>query len=628
MSRVRPKLARPAEGQEEVHRRGGKVSTETDRAAAPVLDPEYEDSSVGDRNELKFLKERQDLELEEVMQTLTCHIRKLWEAKVTTPEVRPSKSSSRKERWAVKDPASTKPQLVGKMEDSKIEDTESLTSERKPAELRRKSDEAKARDADQGTKSPAKVGVRKGLAAAPRSQEGQRNRKVLGEVLDRVREVGARRSLEHLKDAEKPGTEGRLRGAAGASLTLAADLSWAALEVGPQWGRVFSILKENGFDPKFLCRLELAFRCDGETQTFSDLRSLRKFSSQKAFLKDVLEEVFEQNANSCRGGSPHGRQKKRDSPPTTLECGAGDPAGDGLNFLFVKEAPSGSRGNLDALSGVTKFAGKERNRTLQVEELTPEEAALIQETEENFRRRVVSILRELREEVDNMGHRQAVTAATAGRCSLDSLRSRVGQLESRVSQLDDQVEEVARAAVQMSRQLVNNDKLRVREDRFRSTNMRVIGVPEKDTRENGAEDIVGEIMEENFPDLSIAVVSAQRVPDRVDERKLTPRHILVTFWSPGERERVLKASRDREVTYRGRSVRLTADFSLSTLDARSQWRDIIKVLQDSGFHPRIRYPAKLTIDLEGKTRTFFDVNEFRRFVSRLPSLKELLENVL
>lgn len=75
------------------------MSIEIERAMTPVLESKYKDFSAGARNELEFLKERQDLVFEEMMETLTNNIRKILEAKITIPEVKNSKnSSSKKER--------------------------------------------------------------------------------------------------------------------------------------------------------------------------------------------------------------------------------------------------------------------------------------------------------------------------------------------------------------------------------------------------------------------------------------------------------------------------------------------------------------------------------------------------
>ena len=65
---------------------------------------------------------------------------------------------------------------------------------------------------------------------------------------------------------------------------------------------------------------------------------------------------------------------------------------------------------------------------------------------------------------------------------------------------------------------------------------------------------------------------------------------------------------------------MTADLSLDTLDASSKWSNIFKVLQEKGFNPRFLYPAKLTFDFRDKTKVFFDIEEFRDYVSHMATL--------
>ena len=78
-------------------------------------------------------------------------------------------------------------------------------------------------------------------------------------------------------------------------------------------------------------------------------------------------------------------------------------------------------------------------------------------------------------------------------------------------------------------------------------------------------------MKENFPNLAKEihfqeVQDSQRVPKKLDPRKHTPRHILSTLPKMKDRERILKAARKKErVTYKGVSIRLSADFSKETL---------------------------------------------------------------
>ena len=80
-------------------------------------------------------------------------------------------------------------------------------------------------------------------------------------------------------------------------------------------------------------------------------------------------------------------------------------------------------------------------------------------------------------------------------------------------------------------------------------------------------------MKENFPNLAKEidfqeVQEAQRIPKKLDPRKHTPRHIIITLPKIKD-ERVLKAAREKEtVTYKGIPIRLSADFSKETLQVR------------------------------------------------------------
>ena len=97
---------------------------------------------------------------------------------------------------------------------------------------------------------------------------------------------------------------------------------------------------------------------------------------------------------------------------------------------------------------------------------------------------------------------------------------------------------------------------------------------EGEEEEQQIENSFEKIMKENFPNLAKEtdfqeVHEAQRVPKKLDPRRNTPRHIIITFPKIEDKERTLKAAREKEtVTYRGVSIRLSADFSKETLQAR------------------------------------------------------------
>ena len=91
-------------------------------------------------------------------------------------------------------------------------------------------------------------------------------------------------------------------------------------------------------------------------------------------------------------------------------------------------------------------------------------------------------------------------------------------------------------------------------------------------------------------------LEAQRVPYRINPRKNTPRHILIKVTKIKFKEKILKAARERQkVTYKGIPIRLSADFSVETLQARREWQDILKVMKAKNLQPRL--PSKDVIQI-------------------------------
>ena len=81
----------------------------------------------------------------------------------------------------------------------------------------------------------------------------------------------------------------------------------------------------------------------------------------------------------------------------------------------------------------------------------------------------------------------------------------------------------------------------------------------------------------------------------IESAKHTPRHIIIKLPKIKDEERILKAAREDEtVTYKGVSIRLSADFSKVTLQARRDWKEVFKVMKGKDLHPRLFCPAKLS----------------------------------
>ena len=106
-------------------------------------------------------------------------------------------------------------------------------------------------------------------------------------------------------------------------------------------------------------------------------------------------------------------------------------------------------------------------------------------------------------------------------------------------------------------------------------------MPEEE-EEQDIENLFEQIMKENFPHLVKEidfqeVQEAQRVPKKLDPRRKTSRHIIITLPKIKDKERILKAATEKEtVTYKGVPIRLSADFSKETLQARGARKKYLK----------------------------------------------------
>ena len=130
---------------------------------------------------------------------------------------------------------------------------------------------------------------------------------------------------------------------------------------------------------------------------------------------------------------------------------------------------------------------------------------------------------------------------------------------------------------------INEDTPRVLWDNIKHNNIRMIGIPEGEEREKGPEKIFEDIIVENFPnmgkEIATQVQEVQRVPYRINARRNTPRHIVIKLAKIKDKEKLLKAAREkRQITYKGTPIRLSAVFSAETLKARREWLDIFQVI--------------------------------------------------
>ena len=137
---------------------------------------------------------------------------------------------------------------------------------------------------------------------------------------------------------------------------------------------------------------------------------------------------------------------------------------------------------------------------------------------------------------------------------------------------------------------------------------------------------------ETFPNMEKETVNqvqeAQRIPYRVNPRENMPRHILIKLTNTEQKERILKAAREKQqVTYKGNSICLTADLSAESLQARREWQDIFKVLKRKNLQPRLLYPARISFKIDGEIKNISDKQKLRKFSTTKPALQQMLSRL-
>ena len=158
-------------------------------------------------------------------------------------------------------------------------------------------------------------------------------------------------------------------------------------------------------------------------------------------------------------------------------------------------------------------------------------------------------------------------------------------------------------------------------------------MPEAEEEEQEIENLLEKIMRENFlnlvKEIDIQVQEAQRVPNKLDPRKQTTRHIIITLPKIKDKERILEAAREKAtVTYKGLPIRLSADFSKETLQARKGGKEVFQVMKGKDLHPRLLYPAKLSFRMEGQMKCFSDKVKLKEFIITKPLLYEMLKGFI
>jgi hypothetical protein len=91
----------------------------------------------------------------------------------------------------------------------------------------------------------------------------------------------------------------------------------------------------------------------------------------------------------------------------------------------------------------------------------------------------------------------------------------------------------------------------------------------------------------------------------------------------------LKTVREKkQITYKGKLIKITADFSAETLKARRALGKIFQALNENNFNPRICYPAKLSFRIDGTIKVFHEKQKLKQYMTTNPPLQKIRQGIL
>ena len=160
-----------------------------------------------------------------------------------------------------------------------------------------------------------------------------------------------------------------------------------------------------------------------------------------------------------------------------------------------------------------------------------------------------------------------------------------------------------------------------------------MGSPEEEDKKKRHEKILEEIIVEIFPKMGKEIITqvqeTQRVPNRINPRQNTPRHILIKSSKIKCKEQILKSAREKEQrTHKGIPIRITTDLLIEPLQYRSEWQDILKVMKEKNLQPRLLYPVRFSFKYEGEIKSSTDNQKLREFSTTKSALQQMLKDLL
>jgi hypothetical protein len=126
--------------------------------------------------------------------------------------------------------------------------------------------------------------------------------------------------------------------------------------------------------------------------------------------------------------------------------------------------------------------------------------------------------------------------------------------------------------------------------------------------------------------MPMGTYEAYRTPNGLDQKRNSSQHIIIKTPNAQNKEKILKSISEKgQVTYKGRPIRITPDFSPETMKARRSWTDLIPTLREHKCQPSLLYPANLSITIDGETKVFYEKTKFTKYLSTNAALQRIIK---
>jgi hypothetical protein len=208
------------------------------------------------------------------------------------------------------------------------------------------------------------------------------------------------------------------------------------------------------------------------------------------------------------------------------------------------------------------------------------------------------------------------------------MEERIPGAEDSIEKMDTTIKENAKC------KKILTQNIQEIQDKFWRPNLRIIDIDEnEDFQIKGPVNISNKIIEENFPNLKkempMNIQEAYRTPNRLDQKRNSSWHIIIRTTNTLNKDRILKIVREKgQVTYKGRPIKITPDFSPETMKARRSWKDIVQTLREHKCQPWLLYPARFSITIDGETKVFHDKTKFTQYLSMKPIIQRIIKGKL